>query len=210
MSRKKNYMLASASVECSQKETLTKEFITLMLQNQFIRKKEFNNAHIHRIAIAMKTNSPFNGFFTGELFWYHHFNLRQLKLLRGGQPIVDYDTSDNCRLYLTAMESNISERCNWTLALSRVGRRTLVTGASFNSSTSTLFLSQVFRRTNAFRCSRQFWRGWKDIWNGQIRASKNSKSHSLSEVWVYCFFFLGSGSQFSQQYFCNHQQATRK
>ena len=162
-----------------------------MLQNQFTRKKEFNNAHIRRIAIAKKINSPVNGFFTGKMFWYHQFNLRQLKLLRGWKPIVDYDTSDNCRLYLTAMEANISETHNWTLALSRVGRRTLVTGANFYSSTWTLFLSQFFRRTNAFSCSRQIWCGWKDIWNGQFRASKKSKSHSLSEVWVYWFLFFG-------------------
>ena len=33
------------------------------------------------------------------------FDLRQIRILRGGQPIVDFDTADNCRLYVTPMKA---------------------------------------------------------------------------------------------------------
>ena len=31
--------------------------------------------------------------------------MRHIRLLRGGQSVVDYDTSDNCRLYVTTMRA---------------------------------------------------------------------------------------------------------
>ena len=49
----------------------------------------------------MNTNSAFTGSFTENPFWYHQFDLGQIRTLRGGQPIVDFDTADNCRLYVT-------------------------------------------------------------------------------------------------------------
>ena len=70
-----------------------------------IQENVFNNAPIRRIAIAMNTNSTFTGSFTKNPFWYQQFDLRQIRILRGGQPIVDYDTSDNCRLYVTTMKA---------------------------------------------------------------------------------------------------------
>ena len=53
----------------------------------------------------MNTNSAFTGFFAGNTFWYQHFDFRQNRILRGGQPIVDFDTADNCRLYVTTMKA---------------------------------------------------------------------------------------------------------
>ena len=53
----------------------------------------------------MNTNSAFTGFFTENLFWYQQVDLRQIRILRGGQPIVDFDTVDNCRLYVTTMKA---------------------------------------------------------------------------------------------------------
>ena len=43
----------------------------------------------------MNTNSAFTGSLTENPFWYQQFDLRQSRLLRGGQPIVDFDTADN-------------------------------------------------------------------------------------------------------------------
>ena len=37
--------------------------------------------------------------------WYQQFGLRHIGLLRGGQSVVDYDTSDSCRLYVTTMRA---------------------------------------------------------------------------------------------------------
>ena len=98
-------MLAYAPVEYNYKETLEKTFIIPSSQNQFIEENIFNNAPIRRIAIAMNTNSAFTGSFTENPFWYQQFDLRQIRILRGGQPIVDYDTSDNCRLNVTTMKA---------------------------------------------------------------------------------------------------------
>ena len=73
-------------------------------QNQFIRENIFNNAPVRRIAIAMSTNSAFSGSYTENPFWYQQFDLRQIRLLRGGQPFVDFDAVDNCCLYVTTMK----------------------------------------------------------------------------------------------------------
>ena len=69
------------------------------------KKNIFNNASIRRIAIAMKTNSAFTGSFTENPFWYQQFDLRQIRVLRGRQLIVDFDTADNCRLNVTTMRA---------------------------------------------------------------------------------------------------------
>ena len=53
----------------------------------------------------MNTNSAFTGAFFEKPFWYQHFDLRQTTILRGGQPIVDFDTADNCRLYVTTRKA---------------------------------------------------------------------------------------------------------
>ena len=98
-------MLAYTPVEYNYLETLAKTIIIPARQNQFIQENIFNNAPIRRIAIAMNTNSAFTGSFTENPFWYQQFDLRQTGILGGGQAIVDFDTADNCRLYVTTMKS---------------------------------------------------------------------------------------------------------
>ena len=53
----------------------------------------------------MNTKSALIGSFTQNPFWCQQFDLRQIKILRGGQPIVDFDTADYCRLYVTTMKA---------------------------------------------------------------------------------------------------------
>ena len=98
-------MLAYAPVEYNYFETLAKTFIIAARQNQFIQENIFNKAPIRRIAIAMNTNSAFTGSLTENPFWYQQFGLRQIRTLRGGQPIVDFDTADICRPYVTTMKA---------------------------------------------------------------------------------------------------------
>ena len=102
---KKMNMLAYAPVAYNFLETLAKTFIIPARQNQFIQENIFNNALFRRIAIAMNTNSSFTGSFTENPFWYQQFDLRQIRILRGGQSVVDFDTADNCRLYVTTMKA---------------------------------------------------------------------------------------------------------
>ena len=91
-------------VDCSL-YTRTWTFIIPARQSQFIQENIFNNASIRRIAIAMNTNSAFTGSFSENPFWCQQFDLRQIRILRGGQPIVDFDTADNCRLYVTILKA---------------------------------------------------------------------------------------------------------
>ena len=103
--KKRMDILAYALVEHNFLETLAKTFIIPARQNQFIQENIFNNAPIRRVAIAMNTNSAFTGSFTENPFWYQQFVLRQIRILRGGQPIVEFDTVDNCRLDVTTMKA---------------------------------------------------------------------------------------------------------
>ena len=97
-------MLAYTPVDFNYLETLAKTFIIPARQNQFIRENIFNNAPVRRIAIAMNTNSALTGSNTENPFWYQQFDLRQIRILGGGQPIVDFDAADNCHLYVTTMK----------------------------------------------------------------------------------------------------------
>ena len=103
--KKRKDMPAYAPVEYNYLEKLAKTFIIPARQNQFIQENIFNNAPIRRIAIAMNTNSAFTGSFTENPFWYQQFDLRQIRILRRGQPIVDFDIAVNCRLYVTTMKA---------------------------------------------------------------------------------------------------------
>ena len=103
--KKRMDMLAYAPVEYSYLETLAKTFIIPARQNHFIQENIFSNPHIRRVAIAMNTNSAFTGSFTENPFWYQQFDPRHFRILRGGQPIVDFDTAGNCRLYVTTMKA---------------------------------------------------------------------------------------------------------
>ena len=102
--KKRIDMLAYTPVDFNYLETLAKTFIIPARQNQFIQQNIFNNAPVRRIAIAINTNSAFTGSYTENPFWYQQFEVRQIRKLRGGQPIVDFDTADNCRLYVTTMK----------------------------------------------------------------------------------------------------------
>ena len=53
----------------------------------------------------MNTNSAFTGSYTKNPFWYQQVDRRKIRILRGSQPIVDFDATDNCRLYVTTMKA---------------------------------------------------------------------------------------------------------
>ena len=103
--KKRMDMLAYAPVEYNYFETWAKTFIMPARQNQFIQENIFDNAPIRRVAIAMNTNYAFTGSLTENPLWYQQFDLRQIRMLRGGQPIVDFETAENCCLYVTTMKA---------------------------------------------------------------------------------------------------------
>ena len=53
----------------------------------------------------MNSNSAFTGSFAENPFWYQQFILRDIRILRGAQPIVHHDTTDYCRLVVTTMNT---------------------------------------------------------------------------------------------------------
>ena len=103
--KKRMDMPAYTPVEFKCLETLAKAFIIPARQNQFFQKNFFNNAPVFRIAIAMNANSAFTGFYTENPSWYQQIELRQIRILRGGQRTVDFDAADECRLYVTTMKA---------------------------------------------------------------------------------------------------------
>ena len=98
-------MLAQTPVEFNYLEILAKTFIIPANCNQFIQKYIFNKASVRRTANAMNTNSTFNASYTKNPIWYQQFDLGQIRILRGGQPLVDFDAANNCRLYVTTMKT---------------------------------------------------------------------------------------------------------
>ena len=86
-------------------KTLAKSFLIPARQNQFTQGNTFNIAPVRRIGIATKTDSAFNGSFTENPCWCQQFVLRQIRILRGCQLIVDFDAADNCRLYVLTMKA---------------------------------------------------------------------------------------------------------
>ena len=86
-------------------DTLANTFIIPARQNQSMQENILKNASIRRIAIAMNTNSACTGSFTENPYWYQHFGLRHIRILRGGQSVADSETSDNCRLYVTTVRA---------------------------------------------------------------------------------------------------------
>ena len=98
-------MLAYTPVEFNHLEILAKTFIFPASQKQFILQNISNTAPVRRTAIVTNTNSAFTRSYTKNPLWYQQFDLSQIRILRGGQPIVDFDAEDICRLFLTTMKA---------------------------------------------------------------------------------------------------------
>ncbi len=110
--KKRMNMLEYRPVEYNQLENLAKFFIIPTRENQFFQENNFNNAPVRRFANAMKRNSEFTGFYTEIPFLYQLFHLRKIRILRGGQPIVDFDAADKICLYIATMNAiNIQDDC---------------------------------------------------------------------------------------------------
>ena len=65
----------------------------------------------------MNTNSALTGSFTDNPFWYQKFDLKKFRKLRRGKPVVDFYTGDNCRFYVTTMNSMIIQDDIFSLSI---------------------------------------------------------------------------------------------
>ena len=86
-------------------ETIARTFILPSRQYQFIQENIFNNAPIRRVAVEMSRNSTVAGSFYDNPFSYQQFNLRELRIIRGGRAIVSLDTTSLCQPYVTTMKA---------------------------------------------------------------------------------------------------------
>ena len=86
-------------------ETLAKIFITPSRQNQFIQENIFKKASVRQTALAMNTNSGFTGSCYENSFWYHQIDLREIRTLRGGQPIFNFDAARNCGICVAKIKA---------------------------------------------------------------------------------------------------------
>ena len=103
--RKRMDMLVYTLVEFIYLETHARTFIIPTRQNRFIQQNIFNNAPVCRIAIAMITHSAFTGSYIENPFWYQKLDLGHFRILRRGQPIVNFGAADNCRLYVPTIKA---------------------------------------------------------------------------------------------------------
>ena len=87
-------VLAYTPVDYNYSESFPKAFIILVRQNHFVQGNIFNSAPVYRIAIPMNTNSAFTISLTENPFWYQQFHLRELRTLRGSQPVVGFVVAD--------------------------------------------------------------------------------------------------------------------
>ena len=99
------HMLAHTPVKFNYLETLANTFNIPARLTQFFQENTFSNAPIRRCAVARNTNSAFTGLNTKNPSWYEQFDVRQIKTLTGGQPIVDFGAADNFHLYFTTMKA---------------------------------------------------------------------------------------------------------
>ena len=53
----------------------------------------------------MNTNFAFIGSDTEIPFWYQEFEIRQIGILKGSQPIVDFVAADSWPFYVTTMKA---------------------------------------------------------------------------------------------------------
>ena len=86
-------------------ETIARTFIIPSRQNQFIQENVLNNAPIRKIAVARNTNWAVAGSFQENPFNYQQFNLRELRIIRGGRAIISLNTTSPCRPYVTTMKA---------------------------------------------------------------------------------------------------------
>ena len=98
-------LVAVNAVELICLVSLAKTFVIQARQNQSVQEDIFNKTPVGHIAFAVNANSAFTGWYTENLFKYQQINIRLVKILRGGHPIVDFHDADECRFFAETMKA---------------------------------------------------------------------------------------------------------
>ena len=176
-------------------------------------------------------NSAFTGSFTENPFWYQQFDLRQIRIPRGHQPIVDFDVADNFRFYVTTMKAmncqddipsipkrslcagvwlDFSARRYWKLSLSWTCWRTTETGTKFYPASWERYWTHCTGWTNVVGCSWQVWCCWKECIKMEFCSATNYQSYPSAQISVPWFVPLRLCSNSWQWHFCYYQHATQQ
>ena len=161
-------------------------------------------------------------------------DLRQIGILRGYQPIVDFDAAGNCHHYFTTMKAmnfqdditsiqidNLkdhfvlvfdltSTRCYWKLSIPRTSWWTTEVGGLLYVSSRTRFWTLCIGRTNVFACSWQVWSCWKKHLKRKYFTLANTQLYPTTQVLVPWLFSLRLCSNFWQWHFCHWKYATQQ
>ena len=86
-------------------ESVPKTYIIPKGQNQFIQENIFNNGPIRSLAIAMQINGSFTGQKKENPFNYRKFGLREVKIVRGNQTVIEMKCEDNLRPFVETMKA---------------------------------------------------------------------------------------------------------
>lgn len=86
-------------------EMHSKTFIIPDHQNSFVKENIFNNEPIRRLVLAMNTNAKFTGSLGTNPFHYQKFGLREVRISRGGLPLVAMNVENNVRPYYNTIKS---------------------------------------------------------------------------------------------------------
>ena len=158
----------------------------------------------------MNTNSASTGSFTENPFWYQKFDLRQIRILRGGQPTVEYDTSDKSCLYVTTMNFGDDIPSVIVTTLNSLFSRW---DELNNFSTWERYRSFCFGRTDVFSKSRQVWYRWKKTFN----MDNVSLRQKIDRLPLFKYSYIGSYPCYQapnlpsdQWSVCDHQHATQQ
>ena len=86
-------------------EVRSKTFVIPRDQSHFIREDIFNAEPIRRMVLAMCPNNQFTGRWTDTPLAFHKHNLKKVRVLRNGVPVVEYSTSSNTQLYFKTIQN---------------------------------------------------------------------------------------------------------
>ena len=86
-------------------EVRNKTFVIPQGQSQFIREDVFNAEPIRRMVLALCPNNQFTGRWADTPLAFHKHNLKRVRILRNGVPLVEYNTVSNTQLYFKTIEN---------------------------------------------------------------------------------------------------------
>ena len=181
-------------------------------------------------------NSAFVGSYTENSFRYQQLDLRQIKKLRVGQPILNFDAAVICRLYVTTMKAmnfqyqifsipfdifwavctslwfEFNARCYWKVSMPKSSWRPTEAGAKPYLSSGARYWTHCFGKTNDFGCSWQVCCCWKKstLDNVSLQQIFNRIPLLKDRYWALWFISLWLCPISSQWNFCHYENATQQ